>query len=61
MESLPRWVTDAAIAGIGVFAGTLLAALYFGDGIQDEDIFQATVVAVIAAAIQWQLSLRRGR
>jgi hypothetical protein len=61
MEGLPRWVVDAAVAGFGVFAGTLLAAMYFGDGIQDEDIFQALVVAAIAAAIQWQLSLRRRR
>jgi uncharacterized membrane protein AbrB (regulator of aidB expression) len=61
MEGLPRWVTDAAVAAIGVFAGTLLAASYFGDGIQDEDIFQAMAVATIAAAIQWQFSLRRDR
>ena len=61
MGGLPRWVTDAAVAAIGVFSGTLLSAVFFGDGIQDEDIVQAAVVAAIAAVIQWQLSLRRDR
>ena len=61
MGPVPRWASDAAVAAIGVFAGTLLSAVFFGDGIQDEDVFQAGVVAAIAAVIQWQLSLRRDR
>jgi uncharacterized membrane protein YvlD (DUF360 family) len=61
MSGLPRWVVDAAVAAIGVFFGTLLTAVFFGDGIQDEDIFQAVLVAAIAAVIQWQLSLMRTR
>jgi hypothetical protein len=61
MSGLPWWAADAAVAAIGVFFGTLLTAVGFGDGIQDEDIFQALLVAAIAAVIQWQLSLRRIR
>lgn len=51
---------EAAIAALGVFAGSLLADASFGDGIQEDDIVQAILVAVVAAAIQWFLaSLRR--
>ena len=48
------------IASFGVFAGSLLSDLLFGDGIQSEDVNQAAMVALIAAAIQWWLSRRSG-
>lgn len=47
------------IASVGVFLGSLLADVLLGDGIQSEDINQAAMVAVIAAAIQWWLSRSR--
>lgn len=39
-------------ASIGVFIGSLLSDVVFGDGIQAEDLNQAAMVAVIAALIQ---------
>ena len=47
------------IASLGVFLGSLLSDVLFGDGIQSEDVSQAALVAVIAAGIQWWLSARR--
>lgn len=55
---MPR-VFAAFVASCGVFAGSLLGDVLLGDGIQAEDINQAALVALIAAAIQWWLS--RGR
>ena len=46
------------IASAGVFFGSLLSDILLGDGIQSEDINQAAMVALIAAAIQWWLSSR---
>lgn len=47
------------IASMGIFAGSLLADVLLGDGIQTEDISQAAMVGLIAAAIQWWLSHRQ--
>ncbi|MCX7174366.1 MAG: hypothetical protein NT159_10675 [Proteobacteria bacterium] len=43
-------------ATTGVFAGSLLSDMVFGDGIQTEDIYQAAMVALIAALIQWWIT-----
>jgi len=40
------------IASLGVFAGSLLADIFLGDGVQSEDLNQAALVALVAAAIQ---------
>lgn len=46
-------------ASIGMFAGSLLAEIFFGDGIQADDVYQAVMVALIAGALQaW---MTRGR
>ena len=47
------------IAGVGVFSGSLLSDVLLGDGIQSEDLQQAALVALIAAAIQSWLDRRR--
>ena len=47
------------IASLGVFFGSLLSDVLLGDGIHSEDIGQAAMVALIAAAIQWWLSSRK--
>ena len=39
-------------ATTGVFFGSLLSDVIFGDGIQTGDVYQAALVAVIAALIQ---------
>ena len=46
-------------ASIGVFIGSLLSDVLFGDGIQAEDINQAAMVALIAALIQAWLTRKR--
>jgi hypothetical protein len=51
---------NALVASLGVVAGSLLADVVLGDGIQLEDLEQAAMVGLIAAAIQWWLSRRRG-
>lgn len=52
-------VASILVASIGVFAGSLLADVVLGDGIQTEDLQQAAMVALIAAAIQWWLGRTR--
>ena len=47
------------VASVGVFLGSLLSDLLLGDGIHPEDIGQAAMVALIAAAIQWWILSRR--
>ncbi|MCX7142691.1 MAG: hypothetical protein NT123_16805 [Proteobacteria bacterium] len=47
------------IASLGVFLGSLLSDVLLGDGIHPEDIGQAAMVALIAAAIQWWLASRK--
>lgn len=47
------------VASFGVFLGSLLSDVLLGDGIQSEDINQAAMVALVAAAIQWWLSSRK--
>jgi len=47
------------IASSGVFLGSLLSDVVLGDGIQSEDINQAAMVGLIAAAIQWWLLSRK--
>jgi len=56
-----RTGSEALLAAGGVFAGSLVADVVFGDGIQTDDLVQAVVVAAIAAAIQFWLARRRGR
>ena len=46
-------------ASFGVFAGSLLADVVLGDGIQADDINQAAMVALIAAGIQIWLTRKR--
>lgn len=52
-------IRDSIIAAVGVFTGSLLWDVFFGDGIQGEDVFQAGTVAVVAALIQLWLSRKR--
>ena len=47
---------ESLIALAGVFIGSLLWDINFGDGIQDEDYFQAITVGLIAAVIQWGIN-----
>lgn len=44
------------IASLGVFAGSLLADSWLGDGIQATDIQQAAMVGLVAAVIQLLLN-----
>jgi len=53
-------VSDILVASIGMFCGSLLADITLGNGIQTEDLQQAAMVGLIAAAIQWWLSRSRG-
>ena len=55
----PKRFGQVAIATIGVFVGSLLADVLFGDGIQADDIYQAIMVAIEAAVIQTWLSQKR--
>lgn len=55
----PFW--DSLVAAAGVFAGSLLWDVFFGDGIQRQDFFEAVTVAIIAGLIQLWLSRRRRR
>ncbi len=52
---------EAVVAASGVFAGSLIADVVFGDGIQSDDVLQAATVATIAAAIQFWLARSRRR
>ena len=47
------------IATLGVFIGSLLSDVLLGDGIHSEDVEQAVMVALIAAALQLWLSSRK--
>ena len=63
METATRYPMKSVIpiffAGIGVLLGSLLSDIILGDGIQSVDIRQASLVALIAATIQWWLSSRK--
>ena len=52
-------ITQAMVAAVAVFCGSLLADIWFGDGIQSDDIQQALMVALIAGALQMLLKGRR--
>jgi len=52
----PKRLGQVVIASLGVFIGSLLADVLFGDGIQQDDVYQAIMVATVAAAIQTWLS-----
>lgn len=54
-------IKDSLVAAAGVFVGSLLWDVFFGDGIQGEDYFEAATVAVIAGLIQLWISRKRGR
>ena len=51
--------TQMLIATLGVFFGSLLSDIVFGDGIQSEDINQAIMVAVIAGIVQYWLMRKK--
>ena len=55
----PKRFGQVVIASLGVFIGSLLADVFFGDGIQEDDIYQAIMVALVAAVIQTWLSQKR--
>ena len=46
-------------ASIGVFAGALLSDIVVGDGVQMDDLYQAAMIALIAALIQGWLTRKR--
>jgi hypothetical protein len=48
---------ESLIALTGVFFGSLLWDVLFGDGIQNDDYFEAMTAGLLAAAIQRGLSL----
>lgn len=50
---------EPLIAAGGVFAGSVIADIAFGDGIQTDDVEQAVLVACIAAVIQIFLARSR--
>ncbi len=52
---MPRYL-ESLIAWTGIFVGSLLWNVFFGDGLQDDDFAEAFTVALIAAAIQWGFS-----
>ena len=54
-----KYPMPIVIASLGVFLGSLLSDLLLGDGIHSEDVEQAVLVALIAAAIQWWLLTRK--
>jgi hypothetical protein len=55
----PKRFGQVVIASLGVFIGSLLADILFGDGIQEDDVYQAIMVATVAALIQTWLSKKR--
>lgn len=52
-------ILDSIVAAVGVFLGSLLWDVVFGDGIQKADVFQAVTVAIVAGLIQLWLWYRR--
>jgi len=54
-----RTRSEVLLAAGGVFAGSLIADIVFGDGIQSDDMLQALTVAVVAAVIQFWLARKR--
>ena len=46
-------------ASIGVFVGALLSDVVVGDGLQMDDLYQAAMIALIAALIQGWLTRKR--
>ena len=52
-------ITQAMIAASAVFCGSLLADVWFGDGIQTDDVQQALMVALIAGVVQMLLKGKR--
>lgn len=54
-----RRTLEPLIAAGGVFAGSVIADIAFGDGIQTDDVEQAVLVACIAAVIQIFLARSR--
>ena len=51
--------TQMLIAALGVFVGSLLSDIVFGDGIQSDDVNQAIMVAVIAGIVQYWLTRKK--
>jgi hypothetical protein len=47
---------DCLIALAGIFAGSLLSDVIFGDGIQGDDCFIALALGLVIASMQWRLS-----
>jgi hypothetical protein len=46
-------------ATVAVFSGSLLADIWFGDGIQGDDVNQAVMVALVAGAVQLWLTRKK--
>ncbi|MES2236717.1 MAG: hypothetical protein V4500_03065 [Pseudomonadota bacterium] len=51
--------TQIICATVGVFVGSLLSDVWFGDGIQSNDINQAAMVAIVAGIIQLWLTRKK--
>jgi hypothetical protein len=56
-----RYIAEALIAAVTVFAGSLLSDHFFGDGIQGDDIDQAIIAGIIAGVVQFALHWRNRR
>lgn len=52
-------LVESLVAGIGIFVGSLLWDVAFGDGIQDDDFAEALFIALLAALIQYGLGRRQ--
>jgi len=55
-----RTELESLLAAGAVFAGSLIADVVFGDGIQTDDVQRAVTVAIVAAIIQiWLARIRK--
>lgn len=52
-------IFEMLVASIGIFVGSLLSDVLFGDGLQLDDLQQAISLAILAGAIQWWLAGRK--
>lgn len=52
-------IVESLVAGIGIFVGSLLWDVAFGDCIQDDDFAEALFIALLAALIQYGLGRRQ--
>ena len=52
-------MTQIVCATVGIFVGSLLSDVWFGDGIQSDGINQAVMVAIAVGIIQLWLTHKR--